>query len=85
MLRMRKNSCDQITVRQHRAPIIALECDICDRRTDLDRKVVVRQFGASLPLRQLRRRLTVGCSRMNCADSIDRCQARFLDMDVGNE
>jgi hypothetical protein len=53
-----------------------------DRRTDLDRKALVKQYGASLSFRQLRRRLTVGCPRMNSADGIDRCQARYPCLDA---
>jgi len=33
----------------------------------------VKRHGASIPMRQLRRRLGLGCDRMNTADSVDRC------------
>jgi hypothetical protein len=80
---MRKNSCDERTLRQYRGSVISFECSICDRRTELDRKTVVSQYGASLSFRQLRRRLTIGCSRMNNADGIDRCRAHFPCLNAG--
>jgi hypothetical protein len=83
---MRKNSCDDATLRDDRDAAITIECDACDRRSDLDRKALIKQYGATLSFRQLRRRLTVGCSRMNSIDGIDRCQACFpcLDADAEN-
>ncbi|MGO6889456.1 MULTISPECIES: hypothetical protein [Rhizobium] len=39
--------------------------------------MLVKQYGASFTFLQLRRRLTLGCSRMNTDDGIDRCQTRF--------
>lgn len=68
---------NESALRQHRGAIINLECAVCDRRTDLDRKMVVRQYEASLSFRQLRRRLVVRCFRMNSLDGIDRYQAHF--------
>jgi len=45
----------------------------CDRRVDLDRKALVKQYGASLSFEQLRRRISMGCPRMVSDDGIDRC------------
>ncbi|WP_436080517.1 hypothetical protein [Pararhizobium sp. LjRoot235] len=57
--------------------MITTECRACDMSVDLDRKALVKQYGASLRFVELRRRLAVGCEKMICADGQDRCQTRF--------
>ncbi|MDQ0322987.1 hypothetical protein QO002_005193 [Pararhizobium capsulatum DSM 1112] len=66
-----------LTLREFRSPIITAECRACDRYIELDRKTLVRQYGASIRFVELRRRLAVGCEKMICADGEDRCQTRF--------
>jgi hypothetical protein len=77
MSSMRKNTYNQLTIREFRDPIISVECLACDRRADLDRQALVKQYGASLSFEQLRRRMSMGCPRMVSLDGIDRCQTRF--------
>jgi hypothetical protein len=61
---IRKNSCEA-TLRDVRTSIITLVCELCDMHCDLDRKVLVKRYGASLSFSNLRRRMVVGCERMN--------------------
>jgi hypothetical protein len=65
------------TLRDYKGAVITVECRRCDRRAELDRKALVKQFTASLPFHQLRRRLSAGCERMNSEDGIDRCETKF--------
>lgn len=66
-----------LTLREFRSPVITAECRACDRYVELDRKMLVRQYGASIRFVELRRRLAIGCEKMICADGEDRCQTRF--------
>lgn len=78
MSSIRKNTYGEpTTLRDYRGSVITVECRACDRNARLDRKALVKQYGASFTFLQLRRRLTLGCSRMNIEDGIDRCQTRF--------
>jgi len=68
------------TLKDVRDAVVLLECTICDRRDTFERKVLVRQFGATACLAKLRRRLAMGCERMTGTDG-DRCQTRFPCLD----
>lgn len=75
MLKIRKNSSgDGIIIRKIRGQVIVAECAACGRRDELDRSTIVKRYGASLSLAQLRRRVAMGCERMNAHDGVDRCQ-----------
>ncbi|ASS56433.1 hypothetical protein CHR56_18745 [Rhizobium leguminosarum bv. viciae] len=77
MSSIRKNTYGEpTTLRDYCGTVITVECRACDRNAKLDRKALVKQYGASFTLLQLRR-LTLGCSRMNTEDGIDHCQTRF--------
>ncbi len=66
-----------LTLRGFRGPVITAECRTCDMSIELDRKMLVKQYGASLKFVELRRRLAMGCEKMACPDGEDRCQTRF--------
>jgi hypothetical protein len=66
-----------LTLRDFRGAIITVECKACNRRGELDRKALVKQHGAGLSFADLRRRVALGCERMNGEDGVDRCQTRF--------
>ncbi|MGO7018606.1 hypothetical protein [Rhizobium leguminosarum] len=73
--KIRKNSSDEDIILRHvRGQVLIVACRACTRSDHLDRKAVVKRHGASIPMRKLRRRLGLGCDRMNAADCIDRCQ-----------
>jgi hypothetical protein len=65
------------TLRDFRGEIITVECKACNRRGELDRKALVKQHGAGLSFADLRRRVALGCEKMNGEDGVDRCQTRF--------
>lgn len=78
MSSIRKNTYeDPTTLRDFRGSVVSVECIACDRNTELDRKILVKQYGASFTFQQLRRRLSLGCPRLISEDGIDRCQTRF--------
>ncbi|EJZ18456.1 hypothetical protein RCCGEPOP_25552 [Rhizobium sp. Pop5] len=78
MSSIRKNTYDDpTTLRDFRGSVVTVECTACDRKTELDRKTLVKQYGASFTFQQLRRRVSLGCSRMFSEDGVDRCQTRF--------
>ncbi len=66
-----------LTLKGFRGPVITAECRSCDMSVELDRKALVKQYGASFRFVELRRRLATGCERMICSDGQDRCQTRF--------
>lgn len=67
---------DGPTLKDVRDAMIVLECDPCGRRDTFERKVLVRQFGASASLSRLRRRLAMGCERMTGSGG-DECRTCF--------
>ncbi|PDT15418.1 hypothetical protein CO670_17760 [Rhizobium sp. J15] len=78
MSSIRKNTYEEpATLRDFRGSVVTVECIACDRTTELDRKTLVKQYGASFTFQQLRRRLSLGCPRMFSEDGVDRCQTRF--------
>ncbi|NEK38208.1 hypothetical protein [Rhizobium leguminosarum] len=66
-----------LTLRDFKAPVITVECKPCGRQGELDRKALVKQFGASMRFVDLRRRMAMGCHKMHCSDGQDRCGTGF--------
>ncbi|MGO4355148.1 hypothetical protein AB4Z25_24845 [Rhizobium sp. RAF36] len=64
------------TLRDIRIPQIEVECSICDRRQSYERKALVEKFGTGASFALLRRRMAMGCERMNTPKG-DRCETRF--------
>ena len=67
-------------LRHLRQPLISVECAPCGLRQVFDRKVLVKQYGASVPLDRLRRRMAMGCDRMVFTEGVDRCQTRLIGL-----
>jgi|GEM_PF-3553803 len=67
----------EMSVRQVRNPAIKVECIRCDRQGELDRKKLVRLYGADLTFRHLRRRLAIGCDRIDDNATGARCELNF--------
>ncbi len=65
-----------LILRHVRGNLIIAACKACDLIEEMDRTAVVKRHGASVPIRTLRRRMGLGCDRMN-ADGVDRCQLRI--------
>ncbi|WP_210052323.1 hypothetical protein [Neorhizobium petrolearium] len=59
-----------------REPVIKLDCRVCRRRGGHARTRLVKAFAAGVSFAGLRRRMTVGCERMNTAEG-DRCDTYF--------
>jgi hypothetical protein len=64
------------TLREFRGSTINVECKPCQRHATFERKALVKQFGATVTFRELRRRLSLGCDRMVDPDG-DKCSTRF--------
>lgn len=68
---------DLLTLRDFKGPVITVECKPCGQQGELDRKALVKQFGASMRFVDLRRRMAMGCDKMHCSDGQDRCGTGF--------
>ena len=60
-------------LKDYRAEKIEVECRRCDRYAVLDRKALVKKYGASCQFVDLKRALAIGCDRRGS----DQCEARF--------
>jgi len=65
------------TLRDFKGPVITVECKPCGQQVELDRKALVKQFGASMRFVDLRRRMAMGCNKMHCPGGQDRCGTGF--------
>lgn len=75
---VRRNSLDkELLLRHVRGDLIVVACKACALTEEMVRNAVVKRHGASTPMRTLRRRMGLGCSRMNSADGVDRCELRI--------
>ena len=66
-----------LTLRDFKGPVITVRCKPCGQQGELDRKALVKQFGASMRFVDLRRRIAIGCDKMQCSDGQDRCGTQF--------
>jgi hypothetical protein len=60
-------------LKDYRAEKIDMECRRCDRYAMLDRKALVKKYGASCQFVDLKRALAIGCDRRRA----DQCEASF--------
>jgi hypothetical protein len=67
---------DGPTLNDIKLPTIEVVCAPCARRDFLERKALVKQFGANASFLRLRRRLAMGCERL-CYERGDSCGTRF--------
>lgn len=70
------------TLKDQKIPMIELRCLICCRRGTYERKALVKALGAGASFGQLRRRMAMGCERMQTPQG-DKCGAHFPCL--GNE
>jgi hypothetical protein len=63
-------------LRDHREPIIEFVCRPCHRHCALERKLLVKAFGAGVRFAVIRRRMAMGCERMQTPEG-DKCGAHF--------
>ncbi|WFU51133.1 hypothetical protein [Sinorhizobium terangae] len=63
-------------LRGHREPIIEFIRRPCDRHCALERELLVKAFGASMSFAVIRRRMAMGCQRMQTPEG-DKCHAHF--------
>lgn len=59
-------------LKDYRAEKIDIECRRCDRYAVLDRKALVKKYGASCQFVDLKRAIAIGCDRKGA----DHCEAR---------
>ncbi|AJD44416.1 hypothetical protein C9413_23800 [Rhizobium sp. SEMIA 4085] len=64
------------TLKDHREPIIEFICRPCHRDCALERNLLVKAFGASMTFAVIRRRMAMGCERMQTPEG-DKCGAHF--------
>lgn len=80
MSSIRKNTYDElISLRDYRGPVVTVECKGCRRSAELDRKKLVKQYGASLTF--------CCCARHKASFKVGRQVWRFvwafLNRDLG--
>ncbi|MBX5088262.1 hypothetical protein [Rhizobium lentis] len=63
-------------LRDRREPIIEFICHPCHRHCAVERKLLVKAFGAGASLAVIRRRMAMGCERMQTPEG-DKCGAHF--------
>jgi hypothetical protein len=66
-----------LTLRDFKGTEITVECKPCRQQAELDRKALVKQFGASMRFVDLRRRMAMGCDKMHRSDGQDSCGTGF--------
>nr|WP_225169220.1 hypothetical protein [Ensifer sp. IC4062] len=67
-------------LRDHREPIIEFICHPCHRDCAVERKLLVKAFGAGVSFAVIRRRMAMGCERMQTPEG-DKCGAHFPCLD----
>ncbi|NKL34982.1 hypothetical protein GFL49_14445 [Rhizobium leguminosarum bv. viciae] len=63
-------------LKDHQVPVVELICLLCDRHCAHERKTLVKAFGASVSFAEIRRRMAMGCERMQSTKG-DKCGAHF--------
>lgn len=63
-------------LKDHKVPVVELICRVCDRRCAHERKLLVKAFGASVTFAEIRRRMAMGCERLQTTKG-DKCGAHF--------
>ncbi|MGO6810142.1 hypothetical protein ACCS61_21620 [Rhizobium ruizarguesonis] len=63
-------------LQDHQVPVVELICLLCDRHCTHERKLLVKAFGASVTFAEIRRRMAMGCERMQTPQG-DKCGAHF--------
>jgi hypothetical protein len=61
------------TLRNYRSETVEISCRRCNRHASMERKALVKKFGAKMQFAQLRRVLSIGCEHLET----NSCEARF--------
>ncbi|AGS26593.1 hypothetical protein [Rhizobium etli] len=72
----RPDGASDVRLKDCREPIIEFSCRRCDRHGAIERKLLLKAFGADVSFAILRRRMAMGCERMQTTEG-DKCGARF--------
>ncbi|ANL38267.1 MULTISPECIES: hypothetical protein [Rhizobium] len=72
----RPDRLSDLRLKDYREPVIEFSCQRCDRRGAIERKQLVKAFGADVAFAVLRRRMAMGCERMQTPEG-DKCGAHF--------
>ncbi|MGO7365629.1 hypothetical protein [Rhizobium leguminosarum] len=63
-------------LKDHKVPVVEILCRLCDRHCAHERRLLVKAFGASVSFAEIRRRMAMGCERMQTPGG-DKCGAHF--------
>ncbi|MGO7969905.1 hypothetical protein E0J02_18990 [Rhizobium leguminosarum bv. viciae] len=63
-------------LKDHKVQVVELICRVCDRHSAHERILLVKAFGASVSFAEIRRRMAMGCERMQTPQG-DKCGAHF--------
>ncbi|WP_244735538.1 hypothetical protein [Rhizobium laguerreae] len=63
-------------LKDHKVPVVELLCRVCNRHCAHERGLLVKAFGASVSFAEIRRRMAMGCERMQTPKG-DKCGAHF--------
>ncbi|MGR8925329.1 hypothetical protein ACU8MB_16460 [Rhizobium leguminosarum] len=63
-------------LKDHKVPVVELLCRVCNRHCAHERRLLVKAFGASVSFAEIRRRMAMGCERMQTPNG-DKCGAHF--------
>ncbi|MFA1676079.1 hypothetical protein ACDY97_25840 [Rhizobium mongolense] len=63
-------------LKDRKVPVVELICRVCDRHCAHERNLLVKAFGSSVSFAEIRRRMAMGCERMQTPEG-DKCGAHF--------
>ncbi|WP_261330004.1 hypothetical protein [Rhizobium leguminosarum] len=63
-------------LKDHKVPVVELICYFCDRHCAHECRLLVKAFGASVSFAEIRRRMAMGCERMQALEG-GKCGAHF--------
>ncbi|RDJ00729.1 hypothetical protein B5K05_33195 [Rhizobium phaseoli] len=72
----RTDRLSDLRLKEYRDQVIEFSCRRCERHSAIERKLLVKAFGADVSFAVLRRRMAMGCERMQTLEG-DKCSARF--------
>jgi hypothetical protein len=68
---------DERTIADISGKTIDIECRVCSKYAKLEKKKLVKRFGADARVEELRRPLAMGCEKMMGPGGENRCSVRF--------
>jgi hypothetical protein len=67
-----------VTLRNYRGETVEISCRRCNKHAFIDRKALVKKFGAEMTFVQLRRVLSIGCEHLET----NSCASRFPSLEA---